>query len=445
MSVYPPAAPAWNALLAAKAKQLTTRYLHVALPVFFLALGLSSACAQTSSKLLPVPAMLAGGETKVPTEPLSAGPVAWQLLGEHIYTSPGSDGLYHVAYALVFSSEYYLPVTLSSIQVLDPDKDFQPTGTNLMLSINNENITDQVRLFSLPQTYDAANFSMQLGPGQGGVVYFDVTYPNRDCVPAHLSHRVVANVTTSAGQTVTFTVIDDPLAVIRRQPAVLQPPFRGKGWLNANGCCRNLGAHRASFNPINGKFWQSEAFAIDFTAVNAEGIGHSGDGSQLDQYPYYGTELLAVRAGKVVEVVTDQPDQIPNQEPVGITIENAAGNHVILDLGDDQYALYAHLKPYSATVQVGDTVQAGQKLGLLGNSGSSTGPHLHFQLMDRPSALKANGIPFVFDNFVLAGTVTESVLEAGNDFSAGKPLPIKPVGKAEQDKMPLALDIINIP
>src|SRR5271169_2664779 len=83
--------------------------------------------------------------------------------------------------------------------------------------------------------------------------------------------------------------------------------------------------------------------------------------------------------------------------------------------GHSQYALYAHLKPYSVTLQVGDVVTEGQKLGLLGNTGNTTGPHLHFQVMDRPSALKTNGLPF--DCFVLSSTVMDSIDGTGNNFS----------------------------
>jgi murein DD-endopeptidase MepM/ murein hydrolase activator NlpD len=91
----------------------------------------------------------------------------------------------------------------------------------------------------------------------------------------------------------------------------------------------------------------------------------------------------------------------------------------MVDMGNSQYALYAHLKPYSVTLQVGDVVTEGQKLGLLGNTGNTTGPHLHFQAMDRPSALKTNGLPFVFDCFVLSSTVMDSIDKTGNNFSAG--------------------------
>jgi murein DD-endopeptidase MepM/ murein hydrolase activator NlpD len=406
------------------------------------AIACSCACAQTTPKLVaPAPVLLPSSK---PSEPLAAGPLGWKLLGEQIYAAPGSDGLYHVAYALVFTSEYHGAVTIKSIEVLDPDKNFQPTGTNLMLSIKNENITAQVRPFALPATFDAANFSTELAPGAAGVVYFDVTYRDRNSIPAHLSHRVSTSV-TAGGKTVDFVVVDDPIAVDGREPIVLRPPLRGSGWVNANGCCQNLGPHRATFNPINGVFWQSETFAIDFVAVDPKGIGHTGDGSKVDQYFYYGADILAAKGGKVIEVVTDMPDQIPNTDPAGITLDTAAGNHVIIEMGKDRYALYAHLKPHSATVQVGDIVVDGQKLGLLGNTGSTTGPHLHFQVMDRPSPLKANGVPFVFDSFLLSGTVTDSVDGTGGKFSGGSPLQIRNVGNPQRHTMPLALDVLNFP
>ncbi|MGA5603814.1 M23 family metallopeptidase [Streptomyces griseoincarnatus] len=72
------------------------------------------------------------------------------------------------------------------------------------------------------------------------------------------------------------------------------------------------------------------------------------------------------------------------------------GNHVVLDLGGGAYALYAHLRRGSLTVREGDRVHAGQVLAQVGNSGNSTEPHLHFQLMDGPDPDTARGIPFTW-------------------------------------------------
>lgn len=72
------------------------------------------------------------------------------------------------------------------------------------------------------------------------------------------------------------------------------------------------------------------------------------------------------------------------------------GNHLVLDLGDGTYAAYAHLRRGSLRVRAGDTVRAGQLLAHCGNSGNSTEPHVHFQLMDHPDLDVARGIPFTW-------------------------------------------------
>jgi murein DD-endopeptidase MepM/ murein hydrolase activator NlpD len=70
---------------------------------------------------------------------------------------------------------------------------------------------------------------------------------------------------------------------------------------------------------------------------------------------------------------------------------------VVLDLGGGVYAALAHLRRGSLRVRPGDRVAAGQQLAECGNSGNSTEPHLHFQLMDHPSVLLAAGLPLRFD------------------------------------------------
>jgi len=90
----------------------------------------------------------------------------------------------------------------------------------------------------------------------------------------------------------------------------------------------------------------------------------------------------------------------------------SAGNYVIVDIGDQKYACYAHMAPGSIRVGVGDAVAEGQVLGLMGNSGNSDLPHLHFQVVtDTPSFLGAEGYPHVYRSFDVIGTVNQTLAE----------------------------------
>ncbi len=89
-----------------------------------------------------------------------------------------------------------------------------------------------------------------------------------------------------------------------------------------------------------------------------------------------------------------------------ITLETVAGNHIDLDLGGGVYAMYAHLQPGSLRVKVGDKVKRGQLLALVGNTGNSTEPHLHFQLMNDNSPLGSDGLPYALSGFVETKRIT---------------------------------------
>jgi murein DD-endopeptidase MepM/ murein hydrolase activator NlpD len=124
----------------------------------------------------------------------------------------------------------------------------------------------------------------------------------------------------------------------------------------------------------------------------------------------------------VVEAADGLPDQIPNH-PKLLPTADQDGNHVILSLGKGVFAGYAHLRPGSVRVRPGQRVRAGQVLGELGNSGASTGPHLHFQLMTGPSLLDADGLPFMLRQFDLDGFATSLDAFLHADLT-GTPVPI---------------------
>jgi hypothetical protein len=79
-------------------------------------------------------------------------------------------------------------------------------------------------------------------------------------------------------------------------------------------------------------------------------------------------------------------------------VHRLLGNHVFLRCGD-VYAVFAHLTTGSVTVEVGQQVRVGEVLGRVGHTGNSSAPHLHFQLMDGPDPLTAQGIPCAFREY----------------------------------------------
>lgn len=82
-------------------------------------------------------------------------------------------------------------------------------------------------------------------------------------------------------------------------------------------------------------------------------------------YTAYGARILAVADGTVVSTLPD---------PSTITLDTVDGNHVVLDLGS--FAFYAHMQPGSVRVKPGQHVRRGDVLGLLGNTGSTSAPHV---------------------------------------------------------------------
>jgi murein DD-endopeptidase MepM/ murein hydrolase activator NlpD len=139
--------------------------------------------------------------------------------------------------------------------------------------------------------------------------------------------------------------------------------LRGPGWIDANGCCND------PTSPHRGRYF-------------------AGDGSKLTDYPYYGTPIHAVANGVVVSAINNRPQVPPNTSTAGghtlHTAADCAGNSVIERIGRGVYATNAHIQTGSVRVTAGQRLRTGEVIGLLGNSGNSTLPHLHFGIVDRP-------------------------------------------------------------
>jgi hypothetical protein len=333
-------------------------------------------------------------------------------------------GRTHVVYELEVTNGFPVPVTVRSVSVRD--------------------VTRRRTIETLRGAELSASMSLLAStvPGSGiGVVWLDVVVPSRRAVPRSVRHKLTVDLPPGLPVPPTITDVGGFARVDRRPPVVLGPPLRGPGWVAVGSCCD--GPHRRSVQPVNGRLYLSQRFAIDWNGVDSQNRFVVGDPSLNPSWTFYAKPVLAVADARVVAAADRFPDQIPN-DPKPVTIRQADGNYVILALGRGRYAFYAHLKPGSLRVKRGDRVREGDVLGLLGNSGSSTGPHLHFHVMDRPSALAADGMPYVFDRFRTVGRIPpldDSLIATVN---AGKPVPVDPAGAGpHRRELPRGRDVVS--
>lgn len=176
-----------------------------------------------------------------------------------------------------------------------------------------------------------------------------------------------------------------------------------------------------------------EEFAFDIVRMGDGTSSHRGAGTAFEDFYAYGADILAAADGKVVVVKADVSEAPATLRQPGETVEaygertaayqmqlvatdiNAiGGNYIAIDHGNGEFSVYAHLKPGSVTVKVGDTVKAGQPIAKLGSSGNSTEPHLHFQVCDRPEPLNCAGIPVNFTNIELPYADYPRPLQSGD-------------------------------
>ncbi len=341
----------------------------------------------------------------------------------------GTDGKVHLTYELELTNAFPVAVTVAKVVTLNAD------GGGIVQTLAGDQLSASMSLL-VPQTEKVT----QLPAATIGVVWMDIVLDDPAQLPERIEHELTVDVPPGLPVPATITSKGAPADVAVDPPTVLGPPLTDSGWIAVGSCCD--GPHRRTVQPINNDLWVAQRFAIDFNKVNEAGLLASGDPTKNENWFTYDQPVLAVADATVTTAVDNLPDQVP-EAPEPVTIEDADGNYVILEVADAKYAFYAHLKPGSVAVKAGDTVTKGQIIGRTGNSGSSTGSHLHFQMMDRPSALLANGVPYVFDAFTLTGRGPALAnLLASNP--ATDPVPIDTAGAGPRtDQLPLSSDVVE--
>ncbi len=279
----------------------------------------------------------------------------------------------------------------------------------------------------------------QIAPGQTVVSFLDVTVDSFDQVPDKLINRVqVAGsgvIALVLGPTGALAEVD---TYVNHKPVlVLGNPIKGGKWINLNGCCDFVNsAHRRVIRSVDGVEFYPERYSIDIMEVDDENNLFVGDSNLNESWLGYGAELIASADGVVARVVKGLPDNKPGESPpFPISLADGAGNNVILHIGEGIYILYAHLIPGSNDhLEVGDFVAKREMVGLLGNTGQSGAPHLHYQVMDGNSIAQAEGVPFVFEDFSNIGELIDVVEEDGDNEGDGLDIDdvIDPVAEEEE-------------
>ena len=341
----------------------------------------------------------------------------------------GSDGRVHLVYELGMSNFSSSDIAVEKVEVVGDGVTLETLDTAAIAG----------RLQPAGQRESAGT----LAHGTLANLFLNVALEPGAKVPAELTHRVSLRASAAPVGHQEFSESGGTTKVDKRTVASIGPPLRGERYISADSCCDAVRHTRAAM-PINGRVWLAQRYAVDWEQTDAGGRIYVGPREKLESYAIFGKPVLAVADAVVVSVIDGEPEQTPGNYPTNIALDKADGNCVILDLGNRRYALYAHMQPGSIKVHPGEKVHLGQVIGLVGDTGNSIVPHLHFQVTDGPSSLSSNGFPYEISAFQVTGTTpgTKAFDEAETN---GTPLPVTPVvpPKMVHQAMPLDQLIIS--
>ena len=343
-----------------------------------------------------------------------------------------ADGATHLVYELHITNFDRKPFELKRLDILSDSPANMPLasyeGAELEKLIRNTGAT------ATPPN------SALIGAGTQVVVFLDVALTGTKALPHSLNHRLFFDRAQADGSVMHYDVAPGPVGIQTAAPIILRPPLSGTGWIPFDLMDKG---HRRTLMAVDGKARIGQRFAADWAKLGPDGLLVHGSDKDNANYYSFGEKVFAVADAVVADSKDGIPLNVATELPAVTTMDNIAGNYLVLDLGNGRFAQYAHLEPGSIRVKTGERVHAGQVLALLGNSGNSNGPHLHFQVTDGPSFLGSEGVPYVFQSFVVKGVVDPTAKGFGDTAPWSPAQNVRP--SRHNLEIPLKNSVIDFP
>jgi len=184
----------------------------------------------------------------------------------------------------------------------------------------------------------------------------------------------------------------DNLPKIDRNKTKLVLPFNGAWTVFWGGDTKELNYHVVS---------KAQKNAFDIVIKDKTGKSYKTDGKTNEDYYAFGKEIFAPCDGIIVLVV----DGVKENKPGELNPIYVPGNSVILKTMNNEYLLFAHFKHHSIKVKEGEKVKQERILGLCGNTGNSSEPHLHFHIQNVEDMNIATGVKCYFDKIIVNGQI----------------------------------------
>jgi len=326
------------------------------------------------------------------------------LIEMHVQAPPSafpSAGRTYLVYEVLLTNLDKTTLDISRLEVHDADD----MAAAPIAVLEAEQLDKDLQHFGDPavgdRIPDATAAHRHLTAGETVIVFLAIVVAPDARIPERLSHRLF-----TGGASIEGAIVRTRATRLR----VIGPPVEGNSWHAFSGAGDNNSHHRRQLFVLGGHASLPNRHAIDWVHTE-NGANFSGPEGENRSYYSYGRRVLAVADGTVVKVTDGIPDNAPGHvgaESLKLSLETFAGNTIVLDLGQGQYAHYMHLQTGSPRVKVGQRIRRRELIALVGTSGSSFEPHLHFEVTTSPAPGVGEGLPYLLDEYEV---VTNGVAE----------------------------------